>query len=196
MAKSKEAVNRTRDAYKADLQDLNRYNPQVGGVHNRGSGGGSLLWHLTVFQKPSSSQLRNWIEGILTSMESHSTSRTWRRCSSGVRCPRRKGCKSSRRRSSPYRKSSTSPNTKSKWLARDVLIELNTENASYSSYRNSHVIQTNIPKEREDKPASLLINTWADPPIPWRVLLKHQINSSLYFDDFCYGLIGSLIDFC
>ena len=30
MAKSKESVNRTRDAYKADLQDLNRYNPQVG----------------------------------------------------------------------------------------------------------------------------------------------------------------------
>ena len=29
MAKSKEAVNRTRDAYKAELQDLNRYNPQV-----------------------------------------------------------------------------------------------------------------------------------------------------------------------
>ena len=29
VAKSKEAVNRTRDAYKAELQDLNRYNPQV-----------------------------------------------------------------------------------------------------------------------------------------------------------------------
>ena len=28
VAKSKEAVNRTRDAYKAELQDLNRYNPQ------------------------------------------------------------------------------------------------------------------------------------------------------------------------
>jgi len=28
VAKSKESVNRTRDAYKADLQDLNRYNPQ------------------------------------------------------------------------------------------------------------------------------------------------------------------------